>query len=449
MKVRRLSESLKNVGKITSGTIIGQLISIVSLPFLTHIYGATIIGIWTLMISISSIINSISDLGLNNAIMVGENNEAARGIYKVVSTISLMFSILAGVTTYLYFLYFENDLLISSVWISVSIALLIFTLQQIQICYTWLNKNKKYNILMYNPIINNAFSVLIAILLSFTSLDKYGYFIGFLLGQIITMLHMKRFVPKETFSLDKNLYREVFKNNLDFLKFQLPSNIFVQAKGQIPVLLIGTMFGPKILGYYSLAYRLLNMPVNLLANALGRVFFQRAVEVKENGENVGEFTLRNLERAMKIAVIPIGFLLATSDLLFSKIFGEEFIVSGNIMRVMILYAFFLFLSMSVNGIAIVLEKQKYVLISGVTQLIGFLIGILVGAYAFNSIYIATLIMSLVFSIIQILYFCAILKMQNININRYLIPLFQKLIIMILVYAIIRVFLYQIGLISTF
>lgn len=39
------SKNLQNVMKISGGTILGQLISIVSLPIITRMYGAEVMGI--------------------------------------------------------------------------------------------------------------------------------------------------------------------------------------------------------------------------------------------------------------------------------------------------------------------------------------------------------------------------------------------------------------------
>ena len=58
------SPMLKNITKISSGTLLGQLVSLVTLPIFTRIYGATVIGYWTLFTSVAFIVNSFSDFFL-------------------------------------------------------------------------------------------------------------------------------------------------------------------------------------------------------------------------------------------------------------------------------------------------------------------------------------------------------------------------------------------------
>ena len=78
------SQMLRNVTKISSGTILGQAISIVTLPIFTRLYGATVIGYWTLFTSVAVIVNAFSDLGLSNAIMMDDEGEQSEKLFSVI-----------------------------------------------------------------------------------------------------------------------------------------------------------------------------------------------------------------------------------------------------------------------------------------------------------------------------------------------------------------------------
>lgn len=442
-----LSESMKNVGKISTGTILGQIISIITLPLFTRIYGPSVIGNWALFTSIAIIVRAISDLGLTNAIMVEDSEKEAQKIYRVVTIISFTLSIIVGLIVYSEIFYWNVDL--NSLAVAIILTFLIFTTQQIQISYTWLNRKKQYDVLMKNPIINNIAVTIIALTLGLLGFKEFGYYLAMLIGQIITLIHMMRYLPKEFLSFNLTEFQEIFKRHNRFVIYQMPSNILLQMKGQLPTLLISAFFGAKMLGYYVIAMRVLGMPITFLANSLGKVFFQRVSEIKRNGEPVGEFTLRSLEKAMKISLIPIVLMLSFGDIAMIILFGDDFIASANLLRVMILYSFFLFLSMSVNGIAIVINKQNYLMISGVFQLVGIYFGMWLGAKVFNDIYISVLGLGICFSIVQVVYFCSIFKVTNVKIYRYLKPLSMQIILIIVAYALIRSILLLLGIINTY
>ncbi len=413
-----ISGRMKNVAKISSGTMIGQIISIGTLPIYARIFGAGIIGDWTLFTSVAIIVNTFSDLGMTNAIMV-EDEDKAIDLYKVITTLVLITSIISGVVVGGYYFFFPHESRISFWFFGLFIAILIFTQQQTQVCYTWLNRKKQYNVLMKNPIITNISAALIAVPLGLIGFTKYGYYIGLIIGQIFTLIHMRRKLPNVYFTFNIPTILDTIKKKQEFVKYQMPTNISAQVKNQLPVILIKMFFGSVILGYYSVSVRLLNMPITFLANAIGRVYYQTIAEMNRMGQKIGEFTLKNMNRAMKIAVIPMIFILGMSDIICKIAFGEEFKVAGDICRIVAFNTFFMFLMMSTQGITIVIKKQRYGLVSAIFQTMGYIGGLLIGKFVFDSIYVGCLIMSIVFCIAQVVYFSAIFKAVDISPVRYL------------------------------
>lgn len=414
-----LSSSKKNVAKISFGTLGGQIVSFITLPIITRIYGAEIIGIWTLFQSYSIIINSFSDLGLTNAIMLSKEDAVMTKIYKVISTIVLGFSALFGIIICFYYRIVGSPNNMSIGFISLYLIIATFTLQQIQICYTWLNKKGKYDVLMKNPIINNISCGIISIFLGVFGFKEYGYFLGWIMGQIFTLLNMKRNLPKSMFSIDKREIKEVLNENSNFLKYQLPTNIISNFKNQLPVLAIKSFFGAEILGYYSLTVKILQIPSTFLANAIGRVFFQTVSDMKLRGEYIGNFVYNNIINVMKIAAIPIIVLFSSGDYLITIFLGSNWDIAGNILRIMTFQTFFMFLMSTVQGLAIILEEQKLAMNFSIIQSIGFVIGLSIGRYIFNNAYIGIALMSFTFVICNIIYFSTLFKKMDIDKNKYL------------------------------
>ena len=414
-----LSNKMMNAAKISSGTMAGQIISFITLPIIARIYGAEVVGNWTLLNSIATIVNSFSDLGLTNAMMVEEDDEATLRLYNVVTTIVMSIGIISGVIAGLYYSVVPSNIGISSLFMGILLAILIFTLQQTQICYTWLNRQGKYEILMKNPMINNVVIGVVAIALGLAGAKTYGYYIATIFGQIVTLVHMKRFLPKKMFTIKIEDYRHVFKSRLQFIKYQMPTNVISQIKNQLPVLLIESFFGTKILGYYSVSVKVLNIPINLLANALGRVFFQTISDMKRKGEEIGAFAYRNITKAMKVAIIPMIFLVAFGDILIMLLYGKEYEMAGMMLQIVSFQNFFTFLMMSSQGITVTLNKQKYAMISCIVQSFGYIIGLGAGAYIFHNVFIGLILMSILYVLVQVVYFCSLFCVMKISWKKYL------------------------------
>ena len=168
------SEGLKNVSKISGGTMLGQIVSFIVVPIYTRIYGASIMGMWALFQSMASIIVTFSDMGLKNAIMMEENDDDTIEIYTVITTLTIVLSTVVSVFVFLYYSYFPDKTSIPAWLIALFVLVLAITQQQTQTCYTWLNKKSKYSILMRNPVVNNASAAIIIIALGLLGFVRYG-----------------------------------------------------------------------------------------------------------------------------------------------------------------------------------------------------------------------------------------------------------------------------------
>lgn len=443
-----LSSQKKNVFKISFGTLVGQGVTFITLPILTRMYGATAIGVFTVFTSIANIILSFSDLGLTNAIMVEEDDEVVLKIYKVVSTIVMILSIISGVFCTIYYSIRPEENGMDSLFIGIFIIVAAFTLQQIQTCYTWLNRKGKYDVLMKNPIINNVIFGVAAIIFGILKMKTYGYFIGWFLGQIITLMNMKRYLPISTFTNKKDDYVYVFKKYKNFIKFQLPSNITMKVKNQIPTLLIKSFFGTKMVGYYSITVRLLQIPISLLASAIGRVFFKTITDMKRTGKDISQYVYNNMIKVMKIAVIPMIFLLLIGDYAVVIFVGDEWKIAGDFLRILALQNFFMFLTQTVQGLSVTLNKQKYSMIFYIAQSVTFIGSLFVGRYIFNNVYVGILLMSITFIICNICFFCGLFKVMNVSITKYLKKCCFYIALILILGEGIRLVLFLLGIVNS-
>lgn len=432
------SQMLRNVTKISSGTILGQAISIVTLPIFTRLYGATVIGYWTLFTSVAVIVNAFSDLGLSNAIMMDDEGEQSEKLFSVITTISFIISLIVGVGYFVIKSVTPDPSGLHPLFYSIVLFVLIFTQQQVNVCYNWLNKKKQYNILMKNPIINNVSVAVIAIPLGLMGFTKYGYYIGLVLGQVFTLFHMRRYLPRIFFDFKFRDHFDVIRSHLTYVKFQMPTYLVAQVKNQAPVFFIRSFFGVEILGYYSVCMRVLNIPVNLLASSIGKVYYQTAAEMKKKGQEVGDFTFRNIKRAMYVAIAPMVVIMSFGDIVCTLFLGNDYVITGNLSRIIVFMTFFQFLMMATQGITIVLEKQQYALISGIVQIIGYVVGLSIGKYVFSSLYIAVALMTVAFCVIQIIYFSKLFKIAGVSVTLYLKHVFSTLGLIIVITAVIRI-----------
>ena len=433
--MRGCSETFKNVTKISAGTIFGQVVSILSLPFITRIYGAEIIGIWTVVTSFANIVTNICDLGLSNSLMMCPNEVMSKW-YSLVLKLSNLISFILGIAFFLYLLCTGSDFEYA-LTISFLSAVYAFLLRWANICTIILNRKKNYNILMANSIIRFSIIALVSISLGILGYKNFGYYIGNILGQLITIVHMVKFIPKFQLHNKKMEYIDFGKINVNYIRYQLPASVTVTLRTDLPNLLIGWLFGNKMLGYFSISQKLLTIPITFLGQALGKVFYQKTAAMRRNGQSIGKFVEKNIRRGMIIALIPMTLLAAFGDVAVVLYFGTEYAVGGVICRIIVYRSLFNFVSTATQGLDIVLDKQQYVLCTCLLQTIFAVLSVLCGYFLFGSIYATTVLLVVSFIVIQIGYFYFIYKCMSLDSIRYVRNAVLMIIAMLLLSTIFR------------
>lgn len=411
------SDSIINVTKISTGTVAGQIVSIATLPFITRLYGAEIIGLWTLINSYSNIVQNVCDLGLSNSLMMCPEDTIAER-YSIIVKISLFLSIVSAIFISFYYIFLHTSL-IYILTIFIFVAIYSFTLRQISICSMVLNRNKEYDVLMKNSFIRFSSVAIVSIVLGVLGFTSYGYFIGNILGQMFTIIHMKKCLPTFYMHNDLSEYINTIYENKNYVKYQMPASLTVNLRTELPNLLISALFGNAMLGYFSISQKLLTIPVTFLGQALGKVFFQKISEMKLKGMNIGKFVNKSINQGMIIAIVPMSLLAAFGDALIVFFFGDEYSVGGIICRIIVYRALFNFISSATQGLDIVLGKQQYVLYTCLVQTIFASLSVIIGFYFFNNIYVTSILLAVSFIIIQMIYFYKMYRFMDLNGNSYL------------------------------
>lgn len=436
MKKFKLSGKMKSVAKISSGTMIGQIISIVTLPIITRIYGADIIGGWTTINSFAFILVYLVDLGLSQALMI-EDDDKVESLYQITTTISLFLCLGSFVFSLGYYGIICQNSLFETFINSFFVVAYTFTLRQVQTCYIWLNREKAYTVLMKNPIINYLVIAIFSIALGLIGFKQYGYYVGMILGQLVTLIHMKRKLPRKMFCWNFRLIYETIGKHKEFVKYQMPSQTAAQLRQQLPNLLIGTLFGETMLGYFSISQKLISIPINFIGQALGKVFYQTIAEMDRKKQKISEFVERNMKRSIFLAFVPMVLFAAFGDAAIVMFFGSEYAIGGVISRIIVFRAFFTFISTALSGIDIVLRKQKYSMLTCVYQTILGVACVALSYYLTNDIYVCSLLMVLSFIVVQVWYFCRMYNFMELSPIKYCRNIFVSLTLILVVSLVLR------------
>ena len=446
-KKLKVSANVRNTLKIMSGTAVSQGISFVTLPIITRIYGAKIMGVMAIVTAIAAVINAFSDLGISKSIMMDDDDKLL-DTYTVVSTLSFLICLVIGIGFFVYYKVSPSKDAIPAFIMALLIGIYSWLAKQVQICYTWLNRQKKYNILMRNPMLNQVAIAVVSIVLGLIGFKRYGYYIGFISGTFITLINMKSNLPLKIFTLNISKYIRVIKENKRYIIYQTPADIFGQIKNTLPTMLIKKIFGTEMVGYFSISIRLINIPINLLGMSAGRVFFSELGQMKREGKEIKYFIEKNVEKAFRIAMVLFLVVFAFGDVLATIFLGKEWYTAGQMLRIVSFMGLFEFISLSTQGICIVISKQNYTVAYSVCQIITGLLSYLAIGMMFHNVLLSLMAYTISVVIIQVVYFCFIYRAVELSVIKYLKNVVLDISFIILGTVILRFIAMQFSIVSS-
>lgn len=388
----------KNMLSLASGSALAQVIPILAYPILTRIYPPEDFGTFATVILFSSLLGIVASGSYEHAILITKSKLDAANLVVLTlirsSLVLLLFYIILFLTRENIAELFNDPGLFTGLLYVPFMAMggILFA------CHSeWLVKYKGYGLLSRNRIFQGIFLVTSKVLFGISNFFNQALLAGEMAGRLMTSA-LSVFT---IFKLDYNAFRGVsvsgitnarsrFSRFPKVMVFDQFFNIFV---GSVHVLFIGAAFGPQELGYVTLLFSSLYLPITVISTSIKDVFRQKAnIDYGDVG-SCRPLYLSLLKVISLSAVIPftIGFFVAPS--LFPIVFGEEWARVGSYAQIMIPMYYFNFVSMSLGGVLIFAEKINVSLYWQILSFIASVLALYIGCYVINDIYICLILLA--------------------------------------------------------
>ena len=412
------SSFVKSVLTLSAGVIVSQAVALGTTPIISRIYNPQILGDFTIITSNSTIIGTIICMGFLSTILLPDDDDEAKGLCR------LLLKLILGGTTILL----VGGLAVSECWkmfnVSISYpaacvmlwALVIFT-NISAVLYSYVNRQKLYKVLFWNPTIGTMTYSVIGIILGLMGCGLWGYLWSRVISNVLVILHMLRHANPFCGKIEyKSL--QLVKKYRDFPLVLLPSNLLGTVSLQLPVLLLDRFWGSFTLGSYSMCMTILNLPSSFLAGPVNRVFYREATERINRGENIGEFSFSLMKANIKIALIPIMILIILGRPLFAIVLGEEWAEAGDFASIMSFYVLMSFCTSCLAGKFVIIGKKQTILYLNILVLITNLLVFLVSYWLELSGIAAVCAYSVVGGLVSLLDMAVFMKQTNISLKRF-------------------------------
>ncbi|MFT4900916.1 MAG: O-antigen/teichoic acid export membrane protein [Lentimonas sp.] len=361
----RGSTFLANMSKLLSGEMLAQIAGILALPFLTRLYPPEAFGVLGLFMAVTEVGGKCSSLRYDVALVLPDQHATAWALYSFSSVWAWFFSGICLVTTYPLrweiCQYFGFEMLAPYFFL---IAAMVLAIGLQSLASFWAMRMQHFKALAEasaaSAIFGNGFKLLAGVF----GFGAGGLLLGTALQRWLNLLLIRLRTPSAIWvhSFERGESRRQASAYLEFPLYRLPQDILNSVSRMLPNVLMLTFFGPAIAGFYILADRVLQLPFSLLQEALRKVFYIKAIEVRQSPLTLLELSLK-LSGLLCLGMVPVVLaVMLWAPLLCATFFGVEWVVTGEYARWIIIAVVCHLISLPASVLVPVMGWNRFYLI---------------------------------------------------------------------------------------
>jgi lipopolysaccharide exporter len=393
-----LGKSWQHIRPLTTlfaGTSISAVITLLTAPITTRLYGPDDYGRLGIVMVIANVCALPYVAGFSRSLLIASSGDAARRQYiDLIAFLPFVFlgTLIVVVLTSMFdpqtatLLFFSSIALTSISAISVATSLMIHS--------------GLYRGLSELGISQSIATAGFSIGLGFAGFGGYGIIIGYVLGQLVSLALVWRFLP--AFQLKAGLPWKplviMFKDKPRLFLASLPAEALNTFTRSLPVVMFSAFASAAAVGFFNVALRLLEVPAGFFTSAFTQYFQSLAIERHNKGKSllpvilIFSGSLFSLGLPILILIIPILPDIAAWAL------GSEWREAGNFSQYLVT---FIFLRIVVSPVTITIFLHKAFMISlwmDIALFIFVFLGLYFALVIHNNVNFSVLTFSVIYSV---------------------------------------------------
>ncbi|WP_281176649.1 lipopolysaccharide biosynthesis protein [Shouchella shacheensis] len=330
---------------LMSGTAIAQILTVASAPILTRLFTPEQFGVLGLYISIISILTVLMTLRYEMAIVLPKNDKEAANLLWLSLIITVFLTVILILVNAILgkkvALILGSPELESWLWLVPFNAFCIGVYNSFNY---WCTRNKQFWRLSRSRVVQSLGVVSTQTSGGVIGAGTGGLIGGQFLGQFLASVTLWWQVWKEdrkliTASYNNQEIKKAVKVHKGFPLYNCSQSLINAFSQNAAPFLLAAFFGPSIVGFYSMALRVIKMPMNLVSESFKQVYYQRASEIYNSGCSLNKHLIKATTYLFLIGIIPAILIFLFSPILFSIFLGESWYEAGQYSSWLIIWLF--------------------------------------------------------------------------------------------------------------
>lgn len=372
----------RGMATIVFGSLIGRVIGIVVLPFLTRMYGPEGFGILAIFISIVTFLAPLVTLRYVQAIPLPKTDAMAMNVLALTTLITLGMSIVMTLCLWLGgdFVFDRLDMEAIAPWWWM-IAIGVVGSVTYDIMTLWATRKRDYKIISKTSVLQAVFGALTKVAFALVSPSPVGLMAGQVVNQSGGMIALaRRFYGDLTSNFSKITRKRmlVIARVYDgFPKYRLPSQFVLIFSQQAPILFVASFYGVTVAGQLAIAKMLVSFPVNLLSGSMTKAAYGEIAAIsKDNPQQIKHILTTVVTKLFFISAFASLMMFFLAPIVLPLFLGSEWKDAGIFASYLALYVVATVIAIPMTAFIDVLKQQGEFLIWNLTRaaLIASLIG---------------------------------------------------------------------------
>jgi O-antigen/teichoic acid export membrane protein len=335
LKNRIFSDTLaKGILIIAGGTVIAQVIGIISTPIISRLYTPADFGVLGLFTATLSILALAGGFRYELALPLPEDDKDAANLFVfflvLLSVTSLCFLIIFFLFGNVILSFFHIETLEPYVFLFI---IGFFGVSLYGALTYWVTRRRDYTRITHTRIYQSSGGSVSKILLGMFSVGPVGLIIGYLLSQILGIGTLAQYMWKNDRSYFNSLsVSRMVKNAKRYIQFPLysfPAGIINSIALQLPVFMLSSIYGLSVMGMYTFAYGILILPSSLISSSMLQVYYAEVSNMmRENSKEIKNLYIATTRKLLLIGIPLIIIPCLLAPFFFPLIFGEQWKDAG-------------------------------------------------------------------------------------------------------------------------
>lgn len=391
---------LKSVAILASGTVVAQVVLILSTPIISRLFSIESFGILSIFVSVGVFLAAISGGKYELAIGLPKNDRHAHIVYSLVMHISLFMVFFYFLTIFLGKEFFKID---GIAYLLPIYVLLVAIYSSQSYLYQRYKRYKNISIaLLIQSIVNTMFCILFGLLKIENGLI-YSLLLGFLASILYFLLCNLRWFNVIPLSTKHIVFAKKYRS---FPRYTMISDLSLLATQYFLPIVLGIVYNSTIVGLFAMANRIIRVPNIIGTSAIGNIFRNEAIDMVRDNGNCYKLYMRTFKKLLIISVIVYTTLFIMSPTVFPFFLGEEWREAGSFAQILVISLMVEFITIPLNSVFIIMNKQKQLMNIQVFMAIVSIVLVWVTAVIFEEPYVSLGVLvavSVVFNVIQLIY----------------------------------------------